>query len=67
MSVRQRIDPIRPRLHWHVLSDADVERLDDAITETLADVGARFPLAKAIDAMRTLKERTIIGKAVVEL
>ena len=51
MSVRQRIDPIRPRLHWHVLSDADVERLDDAITETLAEVGARFPLERALDAL----------------
>jgi NADPH2:quinone reductase len=29
-------------------------------------VGARFPLAHAVDAMRTLKERTIIGKAVIE-
>lgn len=29
-------------------------------------VGARFPLDKAIDAMRTLKDRTIIGKAVIE-
>jgi NADPH2:quinone reductase len=30
-------------------------------------VGARFPLDGAIDAMRTLKDRTIIGKAVIEL
>ena len=29
-------------------------------------VGARFPLARAVDAMRTLKDRTIIGKAVIE-
>lgn len=29
-------------------------------------VGARFPLAHAVDAMRTLKDRTIIGKAVIE-
>jgi NADPH2:quinone reductase len=29
-------------------------------------IGARFPLARAVDAMRTLKDRTIIGKAVVE-
>jgi NADPH2:quinone reductase len=29
-------------------------------------IGARFPLAHAVDAMRTLKERTIIGKAVIE-
>jgi len=29
-------------------------------------VGARFPLERAVDAMRTLKERTIIGKAVIE-
>ena len=29
-------------------------------------VGARFPLAHAVEAMRTLKDRTIIGKAVIE-
>jgi NADPH2:quinone reductase len=29
-------------------------------------IGARFPLARAIDAMRTLSERRIIGKAVIE-
>ncbi|HTW36381.1 MAG TPA: NADPH:quinone oxidoreductase family protein [Rhizomicrobium sp.] len=29
-------------------------------------IGARFPLDKAVDAMRTLKDRTIIGKAIVE-
>ena len=51
MSVRQRIDPIRPRLRWRVLSDADVERLDAAIIEVLGDVGVRFPLARALDAL----------------
>jgi NADPH2:quinone reductase len=29
-------------------------------------IGARFPLDRAVDAMRMLKERTIIGKAVIE-
>jgi NADPH:quinone reductase len=29
-------------------------------------IGARFPLDRAIDAMRTLSERRIIGKAVIE-
>jgi NADPH2:quinone reductase len=29
-------------------------------------IGARFPIDRAIDAMRTLKDRTIIGKAVIE-
>jgi NADPH2:quinone reductase len=29
-------------------------------------IGARFPLTRAIDAMRTLSERRIIGKAVIE-
>ena len=29
-------------------------------------IGARFSLARAIDAMRMLKDRTIIGKAVIE-
>jgi NADPH2:quinone reductase len=29
-------------------------------------IGARFPLAQAIDAMRALSTRTIVGKAIVE-
>jgi len=43
-----------------------------AIDQLLAEkkirphIGARFPLARAVDAMRTLKDRTIIGKAVIE-
>ncbi len=46
-----RIDPIRPRLRWDVLSAADVERLEEAILETLAEVGVRFPLERALDAL----------------
>jgi trimethylamine---corrinoid protein Co-methyltransferase len=46
-----RIDPIRPRLRWHVLGAADVERLEAAILETLADVGVRFPLERALEAL----------------
>ena len=46
-----RIDPIHPRLRWQVLSDADIERLDAAIMETLAEVGVRFPLGRALDAL----------------
>ncbi len=46
-----RIDPIRPRLRWDVLSAADVRRLEAAIFETLADVGVRFPLERALDAL----------------
>ena len=43
-----------------------------AIDRLLADkkirphIGARFPLARAVDALKTLKDRTIIGKAVIE-
>jgi trimethylamine--corrinoid protein Co-methyltransferase len=46
-----RIDPIRPRLRWSVLAAADVERLEAAILRTLAEVGVRFPLARALDAL----------------
>jgi trimethylamine--corrinoid protein Co-methyltransferase len=46
-----RIDPIRPRLRWDVLSAADVERLEDAIYHTLAEVGVRFPLERALDVL----------------
>jgi trimethylamine--corrinoid protein Co-methyltransferase len=46
-----RIDPIRPRLRWRVLSPDDVERLEQAIMRTLAEVGVRFPLERALDAL----------------
>ena len=29
-------------------------------------VYARYPLAKAVDAMRTLQDRSVIGKVVIE-
>ncbi len=48
---KRRIDPIRPRLRWRVLSRADLERLEAAILETLAEVGVRFPLELALDAL----------------
>lgn len=43
-----------------------------AITKLLAEkkirphIHARFPLAQAVDAMRTLEDRSVIGKAVIE-
>jgi trimethylamine:corrinoid methyltransferase-like protein len=46
-----RIDPIRPRLRWDVLSLADVERLEGGILQTLAEVGVRFPLERALDVL----------------
>jgi trimethylamine:corrinoid methyltransferase-like protein len=46
-----RIDPIRPRLCWNVLGEADVRRLEAAVMETLAEVGVRFPLERALDAL----------------
>jgi trimethylamine---corrinoid protein Co-methyltransferase len=46
-----RIDPITPRLRWDVLSARDVERLEGAILQTLAEVGVRFPLERALDAL----------------
>jgi len=51
VNATQRIDPIRPRLRWRVLSDADVERLDAAVIAVLGDVGVRFPLERALDAL----------------
>jgi len=51
VSARQRIDPIRPRLRWRVLSDADIERIDAAIMEVLSGVGVRFPLGRALDVL----------------
>jgi NADPH2:quinone reductase len=44
----------------------------DAITRLLAEgkirphIHARFPLSRAVDAMRTLEDRSVIGKVVVE-
>jgi trimethylamine--corrinoid protein Co-methyltransferase len=46
-----RVDPIRPRLRWDVLGSADIERLEDAIYRTLAEVGVRFPLERALDVL----------------
>jgi NADPH2:quinone reductase len=43
-----------------------------AITKLLADgkirphVYKRFPLTQAVDAMRTLQDRSVIGKTVIE-
>ena len=47
----RRIDPIRPRLRWDVLSATDVERLEGGILQTLSEVGVRFPLERALDAL----------------
>ena len=49
--VDARIDPIRPRLRWDVLGATDLERLEAAIYQTLAEVGVRFPLARALDVL----------------
>ena len=46
-----RTDPIEPRLRWQVLTADDVQRLDSGIMQTLAEVGVRFPLERALDAM----------------
>jgi trimethylamine--corrinoid protein Co-methyltransferase len=47
----RRIDPIQPRLRWDVLRTADLERLEAAIYQTLAEVGVRFPLTRALDVL----------------
>jgi trimethylamine--corrinoid protein Co-methyltransferase len=47
----RRIDPIRPRSRWRVLTDDALERLESALYETLSEVGVRFPLQKAMDAL----------------
>lgn len=46
----------------------NIETLDRLLAEKKIrpHIGARFPLARAVEAMRTLKDRTIIGKAVIE-
>ena len=46
-----RIDPIEPRLRAQVLSDDDMDRLDAGIMHVLAEVGMRFPLERALDAL----------------
>jgi trimethylamine---corrinoid protein Co-methyltransferase len=38
-------------VRWRVLRDVDVERLDAAILEVLGEVGVRFPLERALDAL----------------
>ena len=46
-----RIDPVEPRLRWQVLTGDDVGRLDAGIVHVLEEVGVRFPLARALDAL----------------
>ena len=48
---RARIDPIETRLRWNVLDRSDVERLDSAVMDALAEVGVRFPLERALDVL----------------
>jgi NADPH:quinone reductase len=47
----------------------NIAAIDRLLTEKKIrpHIGARFPLDRAIDAMRMLQDRTIIGKAVIEL
>lgn len=52
MAAAARIAPITAAAApWQVLDDADIERLDAALVEVLADVGVRFPLARALDVL----------------
>jgi NADPH2:quinone reductase len=46
----------------------NIEAIDRLLAEgkLRPHIGGRFPLAQAVDAMRTLAERKIVGKAVVE-
>jgi trimethylamine--corrinoid protein Co-methyltransferase len=46
-----RIAPIPCRRRWRVLADEDVGRLEDGVMRTLAEVGVRFPLARALDVL----------------
>ena len=49
---RARIDPIRPRLRWRALSRTPISSgLSSAVYETLAGVGVRFPLERALGAL----------------
>jgi trimethylamine---corrinoid protein Co-methyltransferase len=43
-----RIDPIVPHLSWDVLQADDIDRINEATLEVLADVGIRFPSEKAL-------------------
>jgi NADPH:quinone reductase len=47
----------------------NIQALDRLLAEKKIrpHIGARFPLSRAVDAMRTLKDRTIIGKAVIDV
>ena len=62
-----RIDPIRPRLRWQALRPDDVTRLEQAILRTLADVGVRFPLERALDALERGGCRVDRGSQVARL
>ena len=46
-----RIVPIAPARRWEVLPAPDLDRLREAVFTVLADVGARFPLPRALDVL----------------
>ncbi len=50
-SASGRISPIVSRLHWKVLTGAELQRLESAVCRTLAEVGVRFPLERALDVL----------------
>ena len=46
-----QIDPIAPLRRWEVLSQAELDRLREAVFTVLAEVGVRFPLSPALDIL----------------
>ena len=46
-----RIDPIVPSRRWEFLTQSELDRLREAVFAVLAQVGVRFPLARALDIL----------------
>ena len=62
-----RIAPIAPARRWEVLSAADLDRLREAVFSVIADVGVRFPLARALDVLEAHGATVDRGREVARL
>jgi trimethylamine--corrinoid protein Co-methyltransferase len=65
--VTERVVRVRSRVPWRVMSDGDLERIDDAILWTLGEVGVAFPSAKALRILRENGGRVDEATGVVRL
>ncbi len=67
MAHDQVIIPIVPKHNWRILTDDDIELLQDATFEILENVGVHFPLRKALDIFAEHGAKVDFDKEIVRL